>query len=357
MSNDWNLMTRRIPTEPDELAAVRAMSRRIGTDLSLVQGSGGNTSLKNGNVLWVKASGTWLSEAEEKNIIVPVDLNKVRSILNSGGCDFGDTTLAGELRPSIETSLHCQLPHPFVLHVHSVSSIAWSVQKNSLNDLNKVLAGINWRYVPYAKPGTSLTAEVFRVLAIETGTPDLLVLENHGLVVGGDSCESVEGLLSVVEERLSLIARTTPLAKIASLQKAISNLVGWRLPEIKDIHDLALDDEALSIAIGGALIPDHAVFLEKQVPFCNSPDEILATLTAYRTAYGDNPDWMIVRGAGVILSSRLGSAGEAQLHGLAAIALRIPSGSEVRYLDENAAADLKNWDAEIYRKKLDNERS
>jgi rhamnose utilization protein RhaD (predicted bifunctional aldolase and dehydrogenase) len=147
------------------------------------------------------------------------------------------------------------------------------------------------------------------------------------------------------------------LAKITSLQKAVSDLVGWRLPPTEDIHDIALDDEALSIAIGGALIPDHAVFLEKQVPVSTSAEEVVATLAEYRTAFGDNPDWMIVRGAGVILSSRLGSTGEAQLQGLSAIALRIPLGSEVRYIDENAAADLKNWDAEIYRKKLDKERS
>ena len=350
-------MSHGIPAEPSELAAVRATSRRIGTDMSLVQGSGGNTSLKNGNVLWVKASGTWLSEAEERNIMVPVDLNKVRSIMNSGGCDFGDAILAGGLRPSIETSHQCQLPQSVVVHVHSVSGIAWSVRKNSRSRLNEVLAGLNWRYVPYAKPGTSLTAEVFCVLRSDGVTPDLLILENHGLVVGGDSCESVERLLFDVEERLSLTARSTPAAKINSLQNAVSELVGWRLPATEDIHDIALDDEVLSISIGGALIPDHAVFLDKQVAISNSADEILTTLSDYRSAFRDDPDWMIVRGEGVILSSRLGSAGEAQLRGLSAIVLRIPSGCVVRYINENDAAKLKNWDAEIYRKKLDEARS
>ena len=33
----------------------------------LVQGAGGNTSIKEDGLLWVKASGTWLSEATEKN--------------------------------------------------------------------------------------------------------------------------------------------------------------------------------------------------------------------------------------------------------------------------------------------------
>lgn len=73
------------PVEPLELSAVRTLSRRIGTDLSLVQGSGGNTSIKDGNVLWVKASGTWLSEAEEKNILVPINLSSGVGPSMSGG--------------------------------------------------------------------------------------------------------------------------------------------------------------------------------------------------------------------------------------------------------------------------------
>ena len=66
---------------------------------------------------------------------------------------------------------------------------------------------------------------------------------------------------------------------------------------------------------------------------------------------------MIVRNAGVVLSSRIGSAAEAQLRGLAMISLRIPSGARIRYIDSHAAEELQTWDAEIYRKKLDEDRS
>ena len=356
-TSDWISMSHKVPDEPAELSAVRAMSKRIGNDLSLAQGSGGNTSIKDGNVLWVKASGTWLSEAEEKSIIVPVDLPMVNSILGSGGSDFSAATLAGELLPSIETSLHCQLPHRVVVHVHSVSGIAWSVQKDARAQLDELLTGLDWLYVPYAKPGTSLTVAVFSVLDSGIGTPDLLVLENHGLVLGGANCEAVEELLADVEGRLNISPRQTDPPDIASIESALSKHEGWRLPESADIHGIALDNSAIDISVGGALIPDHAVFLEKTVPVSDSSAEISKTLAEYRSEYGDSPDWMIIRNAGIALSSRLGSTGEAQLQGLAAIALRVPMGSNLRYIDENAAEDLRNWDAEIYRKKLDDERS
>ena len=46
-----------------ELAALKRLSARIGADPLLVQAAGGNTSLKQNGVLWIKASGTWLKDA------------------------------------------------------------------------------------------------------------------------------------------------------------------------------------------------------------------------------------------------------------------------------------------------------
>ena len=43
---------------------------RISKDRLLVQGAGGNISWKNGNVLWVKSSGSWLADANTINIFV-----------------------------------------------------------------------------------------------------------------------------------------------------------------------------------------------------------------------------------------------------------------------------------------------
>ncbi len=236
------------------------MSHRLGGNPTLVQGSGGNTSVKDGDVLWVKASGTWLINAESQDILVPVDLPAVQKVLAAGGSDFNDTTLSGTLLPSIETSLHCQLPHHIVAHVHSVNAIAWNVQVGAKERLDERLSGIDWRYIRYAKPGASLTAEVSRVLAEEPGEPSLLVLENHGLVLGGDTCESVEELLVDVESRLNIPAREIAEPDIPGLTTGIENTDGWQLPHTEDIHAIALDATAVEIATSGVLIPDHAVF-------------------------------------------------------------------------------------------------
>ena len=61
---------------------VKAFCTLIGTDSLLVQGAGGNVSWKDDGILWIKASGTWLAEAESKDIFVPVNLIHLQSALS-----------------------------------------------------------------------------------------------------------------------------------------------------------------------------------------------------------------------------------------------------------------------------------
>ena len=48
---------------------LRTLSARVGADPLLVQAAGGNTSLKDGGTMWIKASGTWLKDAAARDII------------------------------------------------------------------------------------------------------------------------------------------------------------------------------------------------------------------------------------------------------------------------------------------------
>ena len=65
-----------------ELLSLKSLSASIGTDPMLVQGAGGNTSIKIGSQIWVKASGTWLQNALTEEIFIPIDLRKFHRKLN-----------------------------------------------------------------------------------------------------------------------------------------------------------------------------------------------------------------------------------------------------------------------------------
>ena len=54
----------------------------IGSKHLLVQGAGGNTSYKETEEMWIKASGKWLSKAQNENIFVQVDLKKTRAAID-----------------------------------------------------------------------------------------------------------------------------------------------------------------------------------------------------------------------------------------------------------------------------------
>ena len=56
-----------------ELAALVELSAYLGKQKLLVQASTGNTSIKIGRTLWIKAAGKWLANAADERMFVPVD--------------------------------------------------------------------------------------------------------------------------------------------------------------------------------------------------------------------------------------------------------------------------------------------
>jgi rhamnose utilization protein RhaD (predicted bifunctional aldolase and dehydrogenase) len=105
------------------------------------------------------------------------------------------TNLSGEeLMPSIETVMHAILPHRVVLHVHSVNTLASAVRWDAPERLKSQLRGLSRQWVPYARSGLPLAREIERALG-RSSAFDILVLGNHGLVVCGDDCRSIELVL------------------------------------------------------------------------------------------------------------------------------------------------------------------
>ena len=81
--------------ESAAFSAFLTLSKEIGRDILKTQGAGGNTSFKRNGVMWVKASGTWLAHAGERDIMVPVAVEPLTEALRAGrpsaekAVDFG----------------------------------------------------------------------------------------------------------------------------------------------------------------------------------------------------------------------------------------------------------------------------
>jgi rhamnose utilization protein RhaD (predicted bifunctional aldolase and dehydrogenase) len=335
--------------QPAELQLLKEISARLGRDMTLVQGAGGNTSLKEGDVLWVKASGAWLSEADKRDIFVPVDLSGALRALGQEIEKMPVADPAARLRPSIETSLHALLPHRVVLHVHAVNTIAWASCLGVDQEIAKRLDGLAWARVPYRRPGLPLSQVVAETLAHRK--PDVLILGNHGLLVGGADCATAEALVHEVERRLHLPVRPAPVGNRAALE-ALCRSTDYRPAADDACHRLATDPHSLAFVTKGSLYPDHVVFLGPAMRAL-SAGESIATVIAANTAAGlPPPVALLVPGAGAIMRSDIQPGAEAMLVCLALVAERLPVDARISYLPADEERALLDWDAEKYRKAL-----
>jgi rhamnose utilization protein RhaD (predicted bifunctional aldolase and dehydrogenase) len=294
-----------------DLRSLARVSRAVGSDVTLVQGAGGNSSVKLRDVLWVKASGTWLADAGDKQIFVPVDLAAARQAITVNQEKIpalSHTGVDAAMRPSIETSLHALIPHRFVLHVHGVNSIAWAVLDQAEAGMADRLVGLRWAFLAYCRPGVPLSQALARVIARDR--PDVLILGNHGLVVGADDMDAAEALIREVERRLALAPRPAGAPDHGRLSSLAAG-THYRPSDFVECHRAALYPWSLRIAAGGSLYPDHVVFLGSGAHVLADGDTPAAI--AARAAARDlvAPPIILVPGAGCLIRRDLPAGAEA----------------------------------------------
>jgi rhamnose utilization protein RhaD (predicted bifunctional aldolase and dehydrogenase) len=330
-----------------ELETLVKLSARIGHDLDLVQAGGGNTSLKDGETLWIKASGKWLVNAEHEDMFVPVPLADTEESLATGNERLPEYAVRSGtlLRPSVETTMHAVLPQRVVIHVHSVCAISWAAQADGERLVSDRLAGLRWAWIPYIHPGVPLALRIRQEL---DRRPDVLLLANHGLVVAADDCETAEALLADVERRLSTSPRPAPEPDFEALDELAAGS-GWAPAHDQEVHALGTNKRSAAVAAGGTMYPDHCVYLGPAAADLR-PGESIAQAIARYTARNDyQPAFLLVHGQGVLTSDRLSRAGRELLVCLKRVVEGIPADSTISYLEESQVARLMKWDAEKYR--------
>lgn len=315
---------------PAEFDAFRAFSARLGQDPLRVQGPGGNTSIKAGRAMWIKASGTELAEAEARDIFVVVDraraLAEARGEAGDGSCK--DTVLDATvgLRPSIETTFHAALDWPVVAHTHSIATLAHAVAPRGRTAARDKLSGLPAALVPYAKPGLPLTQQI---MARTTPDTRVFVLENHGLIVCGRDVEDAAALMEEVEARLALPPRARPEGLPDTPPP---DGFAWA-PE----SWIARDPHACTLARAGSYYPDHVVFLGPALPTAD---------------HDGTPPAILADGVGIALRRSATASQTAMLRCLSDLLARLPEDWTPDPIGPAAEAELLDWDAEKYRQAL-----
>lgn len=315
----------------DEL---REYSARWGANALLVQGAGGNTSLKSGDRLLVKASGFRLADALRKAIFVDVDLEAARGV-----ADGKPLESAGELRPSIEASLHATMPHRVVAHLHMVDAIAVAVRRDAQVVLAHKLEGLRWVLVPYLKPGVDLARSLRSILQAQS--VDIVVLGNHGIVFGADTFAELDAMVGEVARRLQGEPVVAPGDRPALEALALKH--GLEPARFDAAHWAASDPANMAFARSGTLYPDHVVFLGRG-----------AGLLGEKPSHpAGSPRLHLAPGIGALLDPGLPDDAHEMAACLGEVTARIERGASIRILTTKEEDELLNWDAERYRQELE----
>ncbi len=335
-----------------ELRDLKRISYLVGSNSDLIQGSGGNTSFKNNKYLWVKASGTALKDAQKKEIFLQLNLQDAQLSANETlekNFRFEPINNSTNLRASIETAIHAIMPYKYVVHTHPIEVIANAVYIDSFNIFSKILNEFNWSWIPYCRPGLPLAKHVSKTLVNQNS--DILILQNHGLVIASNEADKI----LETQDRLLKLLEVTPRKYIFSKNEELNNVlsqlkkkgINARTPQQDIIHSLVLDEFSFQIAMQNPLYPDHLVFCGK-TPLVLEKNDIGNITLLERHSY------ILIKNIGVILLEGCTSAIEDMLLNQAKVLLRLNSIDQLVFLTNSDCNELVNWEAEKYRKELDN---
>jgi rhamnose utilization protein RhaD (predicted bifunctional aldolase and dehydrogenase) len=315
----------------------------------MVQAAGGNVSWKSDITLWIKASGTWLADAERTDIFVPVDRQPIDAALALGDYTVSPRVLESyALRPSIETLLHALMPHKFVVHLHPVDAVAHLTRSGCRAELQVALGDtFIWELVDYHKPGAELAQAIHAKLRQNPAT-QVVLLKNHGVILGSETLEEIDTNLKTLSLRLGEQPKRLETAEtsIQILSGIDFSGTSYQVCADSELQYLATDPELYErLRDSWAICPDHVVFLGARAIRVDDP----ATLRSALTAADQAPPFVFVKGAGVLESRSTTQAQRAQLTFYLDVMARQPVGQRLEPLSHEEIASLLKWDAEKYR--------
>jgi rhamnulose-1-phosphate aldolase/alcohol dehydrogenase len=190
-------------------------SNLLGTDRSVANWGGGNTSLKTSvpdfrgrpiEVMWVKGSGSDLATMKAQHFTA-LRLDDVRPLLERA--EMSDEEMVAYLghcmleskqpRSSIETLLHAFLPFAHVDHTHPDAIISLCCTEGG-RQLAEEVYGNRFVWVPYVRPGFMLSKMIAEGVKANPHA-ELVLMEKHGLVTWGNTSEeSYFKTISIINE-------------------------------------------------------------------------------------------------------------------------------------------------------------
>ncbi|HLP04468.1 MAG TPA: SDR family NAD(P)-dependent oxidoreductase [Paludibacter sp.] len=325
-----------------EIQQLIEISQFYGRDSRFVIAGGGNTSYKNAERIWVKASGSSLATITEEGFAI---LDRAKLNLMSGKTyssnavereeevknDLVDATLTKGKRPSVETSMHNVIDYAFVVHLHPTAVNGLMCANNAESDLKRLFAE-KALYIEYTDPGYVLFKKVENAIVAYRETykeePVVIWLQNHGIFVAANTIEEIKTLYTQILDTLESALPTSGSATssrtptIFGESRATCNCTERILPALRmmlskdglktlKVRKNALvkyfyDTEENQAKIARPFTPDAIVYCKSNYIFLNDeePEAVVAEaakqIPAFTAKFGYQPKVILIKGIGLV---------------------------------------------------------
>ena len=364
-----------------ELENLIAISRKYGADSRYVIAGGGNTSYKDAQHLWVKASGHALATIDENGFAV-LDRAKLAPMGEKAYSadptereaqvkeDLASACLTRDRRPSVETSLHDCMDFAYVVHLHPTLVNGLMCSVNAANICDELFPDA--LYIEYTDPGYTLFKKVYdrlKAWKAEKGKqPQVIFLQNHGVFVGADTPEEIDRIYSDIMGNLE--GRVKPLPEgpsevddcvtefIPAIRQVLSR--GGRGLKTLKVTKNALVDCILEApgAVTTPFTPDIIVYCKSEYLVLDADvEEAEAAIEEYVARRGHTPKVLLVKGIGLVaVGDNAKNAGIITEVFLDAMKVAFYAGSfgGAHGMEPSWIQFIDTWEVENYRRKVAN---
>jgi rhamnose utilization protein RhaD (predicted bifunctional aldolase and dehydrogenase) len=257
----------------------------LGSYGELVQGSGGNISVKNDTTLCIKSSGKRLAETSQGVGYTLCSLTTLRECA-SATVPAEAILEGGELnsQPSMEVWFHL-LPSKWCIHLHPTFLLGKLCQ----DTWREIHSQYSHTHVQYATPGYDLAREIKKVYRGE----QIVFLQHHGILICTETAEEAYTILETMYKEYAP-SNYPPLQihTFAKLRSYLQTEMKCRIYS-RECQTIRQFNERMILPI----TPDCSLFL-KQVPLVQeTKDENIETIWAtYLSRVQTTPAVVCLRG-------------------------------------------------------------
>lgn len=315
--------------EIDELIEI---SQFYGRDNRFVIAGGGNTSYKNNEKIWVKASGASLATITEDGfaILDRAMLNPMSEKEYSKDVfererqvkdDLSAATITKGKRPSVETSMHNVIDYPFVVHLHPTAVNGLLCAVNAESELKR-LFGDKALFVEYTDPGYVLFKKVndkleeYRSKYKEEA--QVIWLQNHGIFVAANTIEEIKSIYDEIIAKLEgAINEQLPTGDVDVPENVVEIIPAIRMMlSDKELKTLRIRNNKLISYFSESeenqkdiikpFTPDAIVYCKSNYIFLNGKDagvileESKKNIPEFTARFGYQPKVLLIKGIGLV---------------------------------------------------------